>query len=60
MLDGLGIGGVNKDNTLLHTISDKYNLDVLELLGLTSLVGKNVKNTRGLYMRSKSKSTQLL
>ena len=54
VLDGLGIGSENNDraNTLLHTIGDKYNLDILELLGLTSLIGKEVKNTRGLYMRA--------
>ncbi len=56
VLDGLGIGGLNENNTLKHTIGDKYNLDVLELLGLTTLIGKEVKNTRGLYMRCKSTS----
>ncbi len=40
-------------NTLLHTIGDAYNLDVLEKLGLTTLVGKEVENTRGIYMRAK-------
>ena len=50
VLDSLGIGqtedaykyGDEGANTLLHTINDKYNLDVLELLGLTKLVGKEV------------------
>ena len=59
VLDGLGIGatddaafyGDKGSNTLLHTINDNYNLDVLELLGLTKLVGKEVKNTRGIYTR---------
>lgn len=59
VLDSLGIGqtedaykyGDEGANTLLHTINDKYNLDVLELLGLTKLVGKEVKNTRGIYTR---------
>ncbi len=40
-------------NTLLHTIGNAYNLDVLEMLGLTTLVGKEVKSTRGIYMRAK-------
>ena len=59
VLDSLGVGatddagfyGDKGANTLLHTIGDKYNLDVLELLGLTTLVGKEVKNTRGIYTR---------
>ena len=59
VLDGLGIGATDDaafyddkgSNTLLHTIGDNYNLDVLELLGLTKLVGKEVKNTRGIYTR---------
>ena len=52
VLDSLGIGGIdNKANTLLHTIGDKYNLDILELLGLTKLIGKEEENTRGIYMR---------
>ncbi len=59
VLDSLGIGGA-KDaykfgdegaNTLLHTIKENYNLDVLEKLGLTRLIGKEEDNTRGLYMR---------
>jgi len=64
VLDSLGIGSTNDAelyndkgaNTLLHTIKDKYNLDVLELLGLTTLVGKDVKNTRGIYTRISPKN----
>ena len=56
VMDSLGIGstsnfGDESANTLLHTIGETYNLDVLELLGLTSLIGKEEENTRGLYMR---------
>ena len=53
VLDGLGIGSINgnETNTLLNVIKDKYNLNVLEKLGLTSLIGINTANTRGLYMR---------
>ena len=59
VLDSLGIGatddafkfGDEKSNTLLHTIGESYNLDVLEMLGLTKLIGKEEENTRGLYMR---------
>lgn len=61
VLDGLGIGeapdakkyGDVGTNTFLHTISNSYNLDVLEKLGLTELVGIHEKDTRGLYMRAK-------
>lgn len=61
VMDGLGIGetkdaieyGDEGSNTLLHTIGDSYNLDVLEKLGLTILVGKEEEGTRGLYMRGK-------
>ncbi len=60
VLDSLGVGytkdaykfGDEKANTLLHTIGDAYNLDVLEKLGLTTLIGKEEKNTRGLYMKA--------
>lgn len=59
VLDSLGIGSTpdaekyhdEGANTLLHTIGDKYNLDVLEKLGLTVLVGKQEDGVRGLYMR---------
>lgn len=62
VLDSLGIGetrdaenfGDKGANTLLHTIGDKYNLDVLEKLGLTKLIGIPEENTRGLYMRCES------
>ena len=57
VLDSLGIGYFDDEdkgaNTLLHAIGDKYNLDVLEKLGLTKLIGIDEKNTRGLYMRIK-------
>ena len=60
VMDGLGIGetkdayrfGDEKANTLVHTIGDTYNLDVLEKLGLTKLIGKEEENVRGLYMRA--------
>ncbi len=60
VLDSLGIGytedaykfGDEKANTLLHTIGEEYNLDVLERLGLTTLIGKEKEGTRGLYMRA--------
>ncbi len=61
VLDSLGIGeapdadkfGDVGANTLLHTVKDAYNLDVLEKLGLLTLVGKEEENTRGIYMRAK-------
>ena len=61
VLDSLGIGytedaykfGDEGANTLLHTIGESYNLDVLEKLGLTKLIGKEEENVRGLYMRCK-------
>ena len=61
VLDGLGIGeapdakkyGDVGTNTFLHTIGKSYNLDILEKLGLTDLVGIKEKDTRGLYMRAK-------
>ena len=59
VLDSLGIGqtsdqesfGDKGANTLLHVIGESYNLDVLEKLGLMTLIGKSEENTRGLYMR---------
>lgn len=61
VMDGLGIGATDDAdkyndtgaNTLLHTISNSYNLNVLEMFGLTTLIGKECNNTRGLYMRAK-------
>ena len=61
VMDSVGVGeapdaekyGDKGANTLLHTIGDAYNLDVLEKLGLTTLVGKDEENTRGIYMRAK-------
>lgn len=60
VLDGLGVGYEENDNnytnnanTLLHTIGSSYNLDVLETLGLTSLVKEEYTQTRGLYMKCK-------
>ena len=55
VLDGLGVGeapdakkyGDVGTNTFLHTIDKSYNLDVLEKLGLTELVGIHEKDTRG-------------
>ena len=60
VLDSLGIGSTNdaykygdeNANTLLHTIGNRYNLDVLEKLGLTSLVGKEEEKIVSLYMRA--------
>ena len=59
VMDSLGIGytedaesyGDKGANTLEHVIGEHYNLDILELLGLTKLIGKEVAHTRGLYMR---------
>ncbi len=64
VLDSLGIGETNDaslygdegSNTLLHTIKDSYNLDVLEKLGLTSLIGIEEKDVRSLYMRANPKN----
>ena len=61
VLDGLGVGeapdakkyGDVGTNTFLHTIDKSYNLDVLEKLGLTELIGIHEKDTRGLYMKAK-------
>ena len=60
VMDSVGVGEASDAakygdvgaNTLLHTIGDSYNLDTLERLGLTTLVGKEVENTRGLYMKA--------
>ena len=60
VLDSLGIGEApdaskyddEGANTLLHTIGNSYNLDVLEKMGLLNLIGKACENTRGLYMRA--------
>ena len=54
VMDSVGVGEASDAakygdvgaNTLLHTIGDSYNLDTLERLGLTTLVGKEVENTR--------------
>ena len=62
VLDSVGIGalpdadkyGDEGANTLRHTIKDHYNLDVLEMLGLTKLIGYDHEKTRGLYMRCKT------
>lgn len=62
VLDSCGIGetldaskyGDTGANTLLHTIENKnYNLNVLEKLGLTKLIGKEIENTRGIYMKAR-------
>lgn len=61
VLDGVGVGetpdakkyGDVGTNTLLHTIGKTYNLDVLEKLGLTEVIGISEKDTRGLYMKAK-------
>ena len=60
VLDGLGVGeakdakkyGDSGANTLHHTIGKSYNLDVLEKLGLTKLIGYKEENIRGLYMKA--------
>lgn len=61
VMDSVGVGctedsdkyGDKGANTLLHTIGDAYNLDVLEKLGLTNLVGMNEDNVKALYMKAK-------
>ncbi len=61
VMDSVGIGeaddaskyGDSGANTLLHTIGNSYNLDVLEKMGLTELIGKHVEGTRGIYMKAK-------
>lgn len=61
VLDSVGVGEAPDadkfddvgSNTLLHTIGDSYNLDVLERMGLTALVGKDANVTNGLYMKAK-------
>ena len=58
VMDSVGIGeaddaskyGDTGANTLLHTIGDSYNLDVLEKMGLTELIGKHVEGTMCIYM----------
>ena len=60
VLDGVGVGyapdadefGDKGANTLLHTLGEAYNLDVLERLGLTTLVGFEANEKRGLYMKA--------
>lgn len=60
VIDGLGVGetkdatdfGDTGANTFLHTIDSSYNLDILEKLGLTKLVGIEEEKTRGLYMKA--------
>ncbi|MDD6272672.1 MAG: phosphopentomutase [bacterium] len=61
VMDSVGVGEAKDadkfndvgSNTLLHTIGDHYNLDVLERMGLTTLVGKEVPKTVGYYMKGK-------
>lgn len=62
VLDSCGVGyaddadkfGDEGANTLLHTIESRnYNLDVLEKLGLTALVGKDYDKIRAIYMKAK-------
>lgn len=60
VLDGLGVGasvdadnyGDSGANTLKHVLKDSYNLDILEILGLTELIGKECSNKRGLFMKA--------
>ena len=52
VMDSVGVGSTEDSdkygdkgaNTVLHTIGEAYNLDVLEKLGLTNLVGKDEKD----------------
>lgn len=61
ILDSVGIGEADDaakfddvgSNTLLHTIGEKYNLNVLEKMGLTNLIGKEVDGIRGIYAKAK-------
>ena len=62
VMDSVGVGeaedavkfGDSGSNTLLHTIENRnYNLDILEKLGLTALVGKHVEKTKAVYMKAK-------
>lgn len=61
VMDSVGVGATDDAykyndegaNTLLHTIGDHYSLDVLERMGLTTLVGKDALKTVGYYMRGK-------
>lgn len=62
VMDSVGIGAMedaNKfgdegANTLLHAIGKDYNLNVLRKLGLTTLIGYEEEDTRGMYMRCKT------
>lgn len=62
VLDSLGVGqtsdadkfGDDGANTLGHILEDRnYNLDILEKLGLTNLIGAKIEKTRGYYMKAK-------
>ena len=62
VLDSCGVGSSSDAayfddegaNTILHTIEGRnYNLDVLEKLGLTSLVLEEKNDVRSLYMKAK-------
>ena len=61
VLDSCGIGYAKDadkfddvgSNTLLHTIEGKnYNLDVLEKLGLTALIGKECEGIKSIYTKA--------
>lgn len=60
VLDGLGVGSTSDAekfgdvgaNTLLNVLDGAYNLDVLEKLGLTTLIGKEAHNKCGIYMKA--------
>ena len=62
VMDSVGIGamedaskfGDEGANTLLHAIGKDYNLNVLRKLGLTTLIGYEEEDTRGMYMRCKT------
>lgn len=64
VLDGVGIGETLDAkkfnsvgaNTLKHTIGESYNLDVLEKLGLMTLLDIPEEGTRGLYMKASPKN----
>lgn len=61
VMDSVGVGETEDAykyndegaNTLLHALGESYNLDCLEKLGLTNLIGKNETGVRGLYMKAK-------
>ncbi len=61
VMDSVGVGSTEDSdkygdkgaNTVLHTIGEAYNLDVLEKLGLTNLVGKDEKDVKAIYMKAK-------